>query len=49
VPAGTDVDLLLDAYFGAVFYRVLFRHTDTDRADLARLVDGVLDGFVPFS
>jgi AcrR family transcriptional regulator len=44
-PAGADVNLLLDAFFGAVFYRVLFRHAHIDRAELARLVDGVLDGF----
>jgi AcrR family transcriptional regulator len=45
VSGDVDVDLMLDAFFGAVFYRVLFRHSDTDRAVLVRLVDGVLDGF----
>ncbi len=44
-PASADINLLLDAFFGAVFYRVLFRHAHIDRAELARLVDGVLDGF----
>ncbi|MBO0729791.1 MAG: TetR/AcrR family transcriptional regulator [Acidimicrobiaceae bacterium] len=45
LPADADVDMMLDVLYGAVSYRVLFRHATTDRADLVRLVDGLLDGF----
>lgn len=45
LPPDADVDMMLDVFYGTAYYRALFRHADTSREDLARLVDGVLDGF----
>lgn len=46
LPADTDVDLLIDLTGGTVIYRELIAGERTDKADVERLVDAVLPGFV---
>ena len=46
LPAGTDVELLLDLLGGTVIFRELIARQPTDRADVERMVAAVLPGFV---
>jgi hypothetical protein len=45
LPAGTDVELLLDVLGGTVIFRELMARHPTDEAYCARLIDRVLPGF----
>lgn len=46
LPADTEVDLLIDLTGGTVIYRELIAGERTEKADVERLVDAVLPGFV---
>jgi AcrR family transcriptional regulator len=45
LPAGTDVELLLDALGGPVFFRELIARRPMDEGEIRTLVDRVLPGF----
>jgi hypothetical protein len=46
IPAGTDVELLLDLVFGSLYHRLLHGHAPLTPDVAARVVDAALDGAV---
>ena len=44
IPAGADLDVLVDALWGPIFHRLLVSHMKIDRRFIDRLLDLVLAG-----